>query len=102
DGIRDKLVTGVQTCALPILEPSQVYPFLPTGSGSVVLVTSNDTLSELVVSLGAEPLAVDELNADHGKELLANICGRARLDGEPEIGRASCRERVEIWGAGVI
>jgi tetratricopeptide (TPR) repeat protein len=77
-----------------VVEPSQVYPFLPTGSGSVVLVTSNDTLSELVVSLGAEPLAVDELNADHGKELLANICGRARLDGEPE----AATELVELCG----
>src|SRR5687767_1224357 len=26
DGIRDKLVTGVQTCALPIFEPRRVEP----------------------------------------------------------------------------
>src|SRR5205823_8101466 len=25
DGIRDKLVTGVQTCALPISEPTRTY-----------------------------------------------------------------------------
>src|SRR3989441_7131515 len=26
DGIRDKLVTGVQTCALPISDPSDLHP----------------------------------------------------------------------------
>src|SRR5699024_12211293 len=29
DGIRDRNVTGVQTCALPILEVSLVFPFVP-------------------------------------------------------------------------
>src|SRR5207244_6995523 len=34
DGIRDDLVTGVQTCALPILETTpQRLPFLPARSG---------------------------------------------------------------------
>src|SRR2546425_5738178 len=31
DGIRDKLVTGVQTCALPISSGRLVFRFAPTG-----------------------------------------------------------------------
>src|SRR5690349_25174571 len=73
DGIRDLYVTGVQTCALPIYHP---------GDG------------------GAEPDA-DAATVDVQRAL------RARSRREPgerrrerargaEIGRASCRERVEI------
>src|SRR2546425_6534668 len=39
DGIRDKLVTGVQTCALPILgESSRLYQKLVKGDESVVSI----------------------------------------------------------------
>src|SRR5947208_16687638 len=62
DGIRDDLVTGVQTCALPI--------------------------SEFV-------------NLDLGwTEHLPAGTAAPRLDVE-KIGRASCRERVEVWGVGI-
>ncbi|MFI9380417.1 tetratricopeptide repeat protein [Kutzneria sp. NPDC052558] len=66
-----------------VTEPAQVYPFLPNGSGSVVLVTSNDRLAELIGRLGAEVMVVEPLNAEHGRDLLASICGAARLDAEP-------------------
>lgn len=66
-----------------VTEPAQVYPFLPNGSGSVVLVTSNDRLAELIGQLGAEVMVVEPLNAEHGRDLLASICGPARLDAEP-------------------
>jgi len=66
-----------------VTEPAQVYPFLPNGSGSVVLVTSNDRLAELIGQLGAEVLVVEPLNAEHGRDLLASICGPVRLDVEP-------------------
>src|SRR5205823_9709072 len=96
DGIRDKLVTGVQTCALPIsrwrceqiaepeesdeprresrpptgLAPSAGCPGSPTGDACVVALMACD-----VTDLGRPELsALDRL----------------------EIGRASCRERVEI------
>jgi tetratricopeptide (TPR) repeat protein len=65
-----------------VTEPAQVYPFLPNGSGSVVLVTSNDQLAELIGELGAEVLKVEPLNAEHGRALLAGITGPARLDAE--------------------
>jgi tetratricopeptide (TPR) repeat protein len=67
-----------------VTEPAQVYPFLPNGSGSVVLVTSNDRLAELIGGLGAEVLVVEPLNAEHGRDLLASICGAERLEAEPE------------------
>ena len=66
-----------------VTEPAQVYPFLPNGSGSVVLVTSNDRLAELIGQLGAEVLTVEPLNAEYGRDLLASICGAERLDAEP-------------------
>src|SRR3546814_4841409 len=65
---RCALVTGVQTCALPILEQR-------TLTGFSVLLQSN-TLRQA--------LAPYVLGGAHGK----------LLDADHEIGRASCRERV--------
>src|SRR5437868_14866630 len=62
DGIRDRNVTGVQTCALPISATSRP---------SVALVRWPD-----------------------GREVAAT----GVVEGVIEIGRASCRERVEISG----
>src|SRR5438874_11090859 len=70
DGIRDLYVTGVQTCALPIY----VHPFL--------------TFRQL----GRDALP-DALN-----RFLRRSANEAAWNGfeQAEIGRASCRERVEI------
>src|SRR5205085_8767773 len=94
DGIRDLTVTGVQTCALPILAwrvcvtaiwpSSETLPNAPRGSGQAPWKTprwkirswSGPACSQLA-SQRPESAAV-----------------RERL----EIGRASCRERV--WGSG--
>src|SRR5207244_7722236 len=73
DGIRDDLVTGVQTCALPISErlPGDAVDALHTRVGQV-----------------------------HGED--RRRCPDHRLQAElREIGRASCRERVKISGDGV-
>src|SRR2546423_7002345 len=82
DGIRDKLVTGVQTCALPIYQ-------VPVGDRSGAVI---------------EPMLTDQWFLD--------LTSDTRVDGRPgpggrkaitepalnavrsEIGRASCRERV--------
>src|SRR5207244_9691102 len=97
DGIRDDLVTGVQTCALPISatrpscrapRPARPAPTRPpppqTGRGR-----------------------------GRGRPRGARVPPRSRVRSPrpereprrttrgptPEIGRASCRERVEVWGS---
>src|SRR2546425_7637363 len=78
DGIRDKLVTGVQTCALPISKfgsaakplACRVYPFM--------LVPAGDHWR-----IGLR-FACPEAAAGRGRPLGQHI---------GEIGRASCRER---------
>src|SRR5207247_4277726 len=76
DGIRDPLVTGVQTCALPIST-----------------ATSDDTTIS-VVSTPAPAVAVSVGTAKLGAR------NRSKRPPRPayQIGRASCRERVEISG----
>src|SRR5262249_59675436 len=77
DGIRDWSVTGVQTCALPIsLERFQ------RGRPA-------DRRGELPVDLRPR------LGRAAGRELVEDFLETL------EIGRASCRERVEISGVGV-
>src|SRR5690625_5328786 len=76
DGIRDGHVTGVQTCALPI---------------SVGIGIAEEHLLHLrAEDLRSHRLAVTEVDE---KQVRRN---RVRLVVGPEIGRASCRERVEI------
>src|SRR5438046_9801008 len=69
DGIRDWSVTGVQTCALPILIAATVATI-------AVRVHSCATAVDLAHSRSPRPICV--LRDDAG-----------------EIGRASCRERLE-------
>src|SRR5438034_8208734 len=79
DGIRDHCVTGVQTCALPI---------------------SFDTAVAIARRLGAGKLVMGQLwSFGDTLRLTAGLYDVAR-GGTPvreiKIGRASCRERVEI------
>src|SRR5207249_7485374 len=78
DGIRDRNVTGVQTCALPIYAASQ-FDILGLGLGRQG-VDDRHVLDRQVAVL------VTEVLADLGNEGLAL----------GEIGRASCRERGEM------
>src|SRR5947207_13704674 len=82
DGIRDHCVTGVQTCALPI------YQRLRRASAAAVQAAPRP-------SGGAARPAKRSKTLD-GNEHSRTIAYR-RL---AEIGRASCRERVEIRGGG--
>src|SRR5690606_39707717 len=98
DGIRDFHVTGVQTCALPISiqppyakdAPFQLQPteFPPPGPYEVLLSISAAGVNraDVVQRAGNYP-------APPGASQILGL--------ECEIGRASCRERVEISiGAG--
>src|SRR5690606_41093571 len=94
DGIRDFHVTGVQTCALPILLGAVAGMYVFGFSLNII------TLLALVLATG---LVVDDAIV-----VLENIVRRKHLGAGPraaavlgtkevffEIGRASCRERAE-------
>src|SRR5690606_39697348 len=87
DGIRDFHVTGVQTCALPISKPfRKCLGKTPVGvKAQPVLVSSMPPSGVLP---GRPQRAVRRVIA----------CGWLRPKQENQIGRASCRERVEISG----
>src|SRR5690606_40936365 len=88
DGIRDFHVTGVQTCALPIL----VIAEKPTAIETL-------TVGEAVMKMDLQDLpALMFFNSGHGR---LNVVYR-RVDGniswvdpEAEIGRASCSEQLQ-------
>src|SRR5205823_8397998 len=97
DGIRDKLVTGVQTCALPIYLPA---PAIAGQRGDTRSAADNGALSQHGTS---EPAGVAQRL--HGPRTAVDPAALVdRTADEPthavtvEIGRASCRERVESSG----
>src|SRR5258708_17931456 len=82
DGIRDDLVTGVQTCALPISAPR-----------------GNHTLDRLIcdetVASGTMDDAIERMvSAWSSSGTVSAVGNRRALRIAEEIGRASCRERV--------
>src|SRR2546421_6619814 len=81
DGIRDLIVTGVQTCALPISRTSQAVP-AGRGAGRAGLEPGPGRAGDVRAAGGA---------ADSGADVLPRFPGRGLA---AEIGRASCRERV--------
>src|SRR5207247_4906959 len=90
DGIRDPLVTGVQTCALPIL-------VLPISLGTFF----NDYTTARLTGNFTSPVLAGTLPTEYGILDVGETSG-AVPGGSLEIGRASCRERGEVsvrWGA---
>src|SRR5205085_3611429 len=93
DGIRDLTVTGVQTCALPI------YYFLKnqdhTAARQLIFIGEQNNVRAQLEPAEQKVYAqlFDKYNGkkvvDDTHEFLANY---ERI----EIGRASCRERVEV------
>src|SRR5205823_7812999 len=83
DGIRDKLVTGVQTCALPIFQMESRRHRNDHGVNMRVI----DGSFVIGIAAGAAKASCIGLR-------LAAIAAGVR-----EIGRASCRERVGMYGA---
>src|SRR5207245_7948733 len=96
DGIRDATVTGVQTCALPIsAAPAHTLDSKP---GPRFIVTHCSLVERYGVQVAIRAL---DLLRDDRPDLELRVLG----DGEyknslvelaRQIGRASCRERVEI------
>src|SRR3989441_8002533 len=83
DGIRDKLVTGVQTCALPIC------------AGSAALsARRGERPSRRPSAVPGEPRGPGTAGAQRGHAGLYASAAGAAGPVRPQIGRASCRERV--------
>src|SRR5690554_7540393 len=88
DGIRDADVTGVQTCALPILFTE--HDFLDRFAAAA---DAGFRGVEYLFPYAHSPEAISAALRDAGLEqVLFNL---------PQIGRASCREREEISGVAV-
>src|SRR5690606_39808009 len=85
DGIRDFHVTGVQTCALPIL----------------VLHANAFTLSEMLAELEYSYQAARDPMQRMVRLAESYLRFAESHQRQWEIGRASCRERVEKWVGGV-
>src|SRR5207248_8339750 len=94
-GIRDRTVTGVQTCALPILAtpaelvvavltPPANVPLGPLVGAANVTVTPATGLPKASFTVASKGLAK--------AVLMAAVCGVPPV--AVKIGRASCRERV--------
>src|SRR5205823_9005828 len=98
DGIRDKLVTGVQTCALPIWEPgnSPVVRSAIVGQANRFAACRWDDVGVSVILPGTG-LAI----RDVGQPSTIRRPNRGRGPYR-EIGRASCRERGVDTGGGQI
>src|SRR5437764_8744883 len=84
DGIRDTSVTGVQTCALPILV--------------VGIAANRNGVNALVSQQCVEVVVSGDIAAVPGAEFASIEFARRinRRDLRLKIGRASCRERGEI------
>src|SRR2546427_7221788 len=78
DGIRDLTVTGVQTCALPILRIG-----IDLGGTKIEAIALSPAGQEITRLRVATP-----------RDYAASLDAIAGLVQELEIGRASCRERV--------
>jgi DNA-binding SARP family transcriptional activator len=68
-------------------DAEQVRPLLPGSAACVVLVTSRNQMTGLVVAEGAYPLNLDLLTEADAADLLARRLGSARLSAEPEAAR---------------
>src|SRR5699024_11652591 len=90
DGIRDRNVTGVQTCALPILE----YEDRDTGLDFIpVIVIANGGLTGDTDGISDVEQVWD--NQDNYNKLTSDDIDALQFQ-MFEIGRASCRERIEM------
>src|SRR2546421_779250 len=81
DGIRDLIVTGVQTCALPIWEPGGE------------LFELRHAIMRLPIQY-REPLILQVVGGFSTEEIARELTLSATAVLTRQIGRASCRERV--------
>src|SRR5699024_11775794 len=97
-GIRDRNVTGVQTCALPIFQavpqPSEgisVAPKLDPGAAQVNWASPAPVVDRRIRGCTPAPGAWTTREGQRFK------IGPVQPRPEAQIGRASCRERASTW-----
>src|SRR5205823_8192579 len=93
DGIRDKLVTGVQTCALPICAAAQDQDSSQPQQNAQ---QAPDPQSDQRRVISRDPITQDNSNADRQDRDQQDRQYQDQQNQTPQIGRASCRERVKI------
>src|SRR5204863_6183780 len=96
-GIRDLYVTGVQTCALPIFANAARRPAARDRSCRLAALLAGGQFHHRVGSRGdrrAAPLTCRK--GLMGLVTWTAVLALSRLRDSQEIGRASCRERVEM------
>src|SRR5207244_4892227 len=99
-GIRYDLVTGVQTCALPISRSDRERPLF-TGVNGPLMARRTAVRHALKVVPWPSPVLLNSCDPSgrggRVKAREATACGLALT--RRKIGRASCRERVKCWRA---
>src|SRR5207247_4816918 len=101
DGIRDPLVTGVQTCALPILDQLCEVKQVLVQAHTLFIETAEPREMALEV---LDEMEAQLRDADRFKGEAVELLQRgdaAKAMEKLEIGRASCRERVRVAVAAV-
>src|SRR5205823_10818946 len=95
-GIPSKLVTGVQTSALPIyrLLPEHVRVVRPRVLEPVALGEPDQLEEARVRRVGQD----GDAEAEHRASRVVDAASLSRRRERGEIGRASCRGRVWSWG----
>src|SRR5207244_6875847 len=100
DGIRDDLVTGVQTCALPICSLAGLRSALGSRDEALSLYRRALEAQERLVKEDPVNLRYQQELAATCRQLGGELCARGTA---PQIGRASCRERGSSWvGCGAV
>src|SRR5699024_11727589 len=98
DGIRDRNVTGVQTCALPISECTEAeQPLESAHEGTPNERTEESTSSEPAGESAVVPSSVPTTDSPQPTAVAAILT--APTVSATEIGRASCREIGRVVGA---
>src|SRR5207247_3759103 len=95
-GIRDPLVTGVQTCALPISVDGQTgctFTWTVDGQPLATFLSGGAADDARVARASGTGNSTFEFRA------LDNVCHSVEVSAK--IGRASCRERVQVAVAAV-
>src|SRR5206468_6870877 len=93
DGIRGLIVTGVQTCALPICTTRNFVEEYSLKDGRKINLLGEGRLINLASAEGHPPSVMDMSFADQALSVEYMVKNYKTL--EKKIGRASCRERVE-------